>query len=240
LFPNAGTRRALSPSREYSFYFGPKGFSNSLKISFTSTNAPGLAEALGLSAAEANHLFEVMAEQQLKVSAEISAATVASSGGAATVMTDALRRVSGDEPVRAELGEARYAQYQEYQRSIRPALSQVASIGSRLSAAGQSMTAAQSSGLASVMLAEQQRQQQEAAMAPANAGTPVQPFDSIEQNYARQQESNRRILEASASHLTPVQLDVLRQQFEQQADTQRRLLESARAVEARRQQAPAP
>jgi hypothetical protein len=200
---------------------------------------PGLAEALGLSAAEARHLFEVMAEQQLQRTAELSAATAAS-GGAVPNVADLLRRASGDDPVRAELGEARYAQYQDYQRNVRPALQQAASIGSTLSAAGQSMTAAQSSALTRVMLAEQQRQLEEAAMPRANPnpGAPVGVAYSLEQSYARQEESNRRVLEASASNLTPAQLDVLRQQFEKQAASRRRTIEAARELDARRTQTP--
>ncbi len=198
---------------------------------------PGLAETLGLSESEATRLFEVMAEHQLKLTAEITAASAAAGGGAAN-LADALRRASSvEDPMRATLGEAKYAQYQEYQRNVRPALTQVASMGSTLTAAGQPLSDSQSRALTTALLAEQQRQRQEAAVPRPNPNpeTPRRAADILEEGNNRQEEGNRRILEAAASSLNSAQLEVLRQQFEQQGAQRRRTLDFAREQDARRQ-----
>lgn len=205
---------------------------------------PGLAEALGLSEQEANHLFEVMAETQMNRSAELSEAIARAGGiGNASALTEALRDGAGrEDPARAALGEAKYAQYQEYQRNVRPALQQVASIGSSLNAAGQPLNDWQSRTLTAAMLSEQQRLRQEAAIPRPvpNPGVPRGMADTLTETANRQQESNRRILEASAATLNPEQLEVLKQQFEQQDATRRRSIETAKDLDARRVTLPQP
>jgi hypothetical protein len=62
----------------------------------------------------------------------------------------------------------------------------------------------------------------------------------LQENNARQEASNKRILEASSSSLNAAQLDVLKQQFEQQAAQRRRTIETARGMDAQRAQLPAP
>lgn len=205
---------------------------------------PGLAEALGLSEQEADHLFEVMAETQMNRSAELSEAIAKAGGfGNASALTEALRNGAGQEnPASAALGEAKYAQYQEYQRNVRPALQQVASIGSSLNAAGQPLNDWQSRTLTAAMLTEQQRLRQEATIAQPvpNPGVPRGMADTLTETANRQQESNRRILEASAAILNPEQLEVLKQQFEQQDATRRRSIETAKDMDARRVTLPQP
>lgn len=204
---------------------------------------PGLAETLGLSEKEANHLFEVMAESQMSRSAEFSEALARAGGtGSAPALTEVMRSAVGrEDPARAVLGEAKYAQYQEYQRNVRPALQQVASIGSSLAAAGQPLNDWQSRTLTAAMVTEQQRLRQEATMprpipAPGVARSIV---DTLQEDNARQEASNNRILEASASSLNAAQLEVLKQQFEQRAAQRRRTVETARDMEARRASLPA-
>ena len=52
---------------------------------------PGLAETLGISEMEANHIFEVMAEAQVRSSAELSEAMAKAGGiGNASAMTEVL------------------------------------------------------------------------------------------------------------------------------------------------------
>jgi hypothetical protein len=205
---------------------------------------PGLAETLGLSETEANDLFDDMAEAQMSRTAELSEAMAKAGGvGNASAMTEVLRNAAGrEDPARAALGEARYAQYQEYQRNVRPALQQVASIGNSLDAAGQPLDDGQSRALTVAMLTEQQRLRQEAAMPRPNSnpGVPRGIADTLTESANRQQESNLRILEASASTLNAAQLEVLKQQFEQQDATRRRSIESAKEMDARRVTLPQP
>lgn len=198
---------------------------------------PGLAETLGLSESEAGRLFEVMAEHQLKLTAEFAAASAAAGGGV-PALADAVRRASSiEDPIRATLGEAKYAQYQDYQRNVRPALTQLASLGSTLTSVGQPLSDSQSRALTTALLAEQQRQRQEAALPRANPnpGAPRGLVESLEEGNNRQDEGNRRILEAAAPSLNPAQLATLREQFEKQAASRRRTLDSARDMESRRQ-----
>jgi hypothetical protein len=203
---------------------------------------PGLVETLGLSRKEADHLFEAMADRQMNLSAELTEA-MARAGGAASAVTELLRTTAGrEDPARAVLGEAKFAQYQEYQRNVRPALTQVASIGSSLSAAGQPLNESQNRALTAAMMIEQQRQRQEAAMPRPNPtpGVPRGVADSLEETANRQQQSNRRILEASAATLNAAQLEVLKQQFEQQDAVRRRSIETAKDLDARRLTLPQP
>jgi hypothetical protein len=205
---------------------------------------PGLAETLGLSEKEANHLFEVMAETQMNRSAE-GAVVMARAGmaNAPAALNELLRNTAGrEDPARAALGEAKYAQYQEYQRNVRPALQQVASIGSSLDAAGQPLNDSQTRALTAAMMTEQQRLRQEAAMPRPipNPGVPRGMADTLTESANRQQESNRRILEASATALNAAQLEVLKLQFEQQDATRRRSIETAKDMDARRVTLPQP
>jgi hypothetical protein len=210
----------------------------------TAQSNPGLAETLGLSETEANHLFEAMAESQMSRSAELTDAIGRAGGvGSTPALTDLLRNSAGrEDPARAVLGEAKYAQYQEYQRNVRPALTQVANIGSSLNAAGQPLNDWQSRTLTTVMMTEQQRLRQEAALPQPipNPGVPRGMTDMLTESANRQQESNRRILEASAATLNAAQLEVLKQHFEQQDATRRRSIETAKDMDARRVTLPQP
>jgi hypothetical protein len=205
---------------------------------------PGLAETLGLSQNEANHLFEVMAETQMNRSTELSEALAKAGGiGNAPALTEVMRNTVGrEDPARAALGDAKYAQYQEYQRNVRPALQQVASIGSSLDAAGEPLDDWQSRTLTAAMMTEQQRLRQEATIPRPipNPGVPRGMADTLTESANRQQESNRRILEASAATLNAAQLEVLKQQFEQQDATRRRSIETAKDMDARRVTQPQP
>jgi cysteinyl-tRNA synthetase len=156
-------------------------------------------------------------------------------------LTELLRNTVGrEDPLRAALGEAKYAQYQEYQRNVRPALQQVASIGSSLNAAGQPLNDSQTRTLTAAMMTEQQRLRQEAAMPrPIPApGVARSMADTMQETNARQEASNNRILEASSSSLNAAQLDVLKQQFEQQAAQRRSTIATARDMDAQRARAP--
>jgi hypothetical protein len=203
---------------------------------------PGFAQALGISEKEANRYFEMMAEQQLKMTADLSSAAAASGSVAMSVQDTLSRARSATDALHEAMGDARFAQYQEYQANVRPALTQVASIGSVLTIAGQPLNESQSRALTSTMLAEQQRQKQEAMM-PRAAPTPGVPrgiADTLEESSRRQEESNRRILEASAGYLNGAQMEALKTRYEQQAALRRRTVESAKEMDARRPVVPQP
>jgi hypothetical protein len=236
---SASTVAAITGSTEQDLMKDPEYRKAQLTITRMklSQSNPGLAQALGISEKEANHYFEVMAEQQLKMTAEMSSA-VAAGGSPALSIDDSMRRArSLTDVLREAMGDARFAQYQEYQVNVRPALTQVSSIGSVLTAAGQPLNESQSRALASTMLAEQQRQRQEAMTPRAAAPTPGVArgiADMLEESNQRQDESNRRILEASAGYLNGAQMEALKTRYEQQAAQRRRTVESAKDMDARR------
>lgn len=191
---------------------------------------PGLAEAVGLSEHEASQLFEAMAEDQLKRTTESAALRAA--GSSAASINALMQGNPAQNPVLIVLGEEKFARYQDYTRNVRPALTQVAGIGSMLTAAGQPLSNEQARSLASAMLAEQQRQRQDGV-----AASTVQPggggiLGVLEQSAARQEESNRRLLEAAAPFLSDGQLAAMRKQFDQEAESSRRTLEATRQREA--------
>jgi hypothetical protein len=206
-------------------------------------NNPGLAEALGLSLREADHLFEVMAESQLALTVELTEMTT-KAGGAAPSIAAMMQSTAGrEDPARAVLGEARYAQYQDYQRNAKPVLTKVASMGSALNSAGQPLNDSQARAVAAAILTAQQRQRQQAAAAPQpnpNPGVPGNVADSLAEYRKTREDTDRRLLEAASPHLNAGQIDVLQKQLEQQTAQSRRTIESARDMDARRQALPQP
>jgi hypothetical protein len=186
-------------------------------------NSPGLAETLGLSSAEADHLFDVLAEAQLNRGAELNDPDAALKG--------VLRQSSaGNDPLQLALGAARYAQYDDYRRNVRPALVSVKYLGDTLTSNGQPMSDSQSRALTTALLAEQQRQRQEAAppLSIPDSGATRGTIGELEENNNRNDEASRRILAAAVSSLSPAQQQVLREKFEKEAATRRRTIETAR------------
>lgn len=185
---------------------------------------PGLAETLGLSRTEADQLFEAMAETQLKLTEEF-AEMVAKSGGTTPSIAAMRERASGlEDPARAVLGEARYAQYQEYQRNAKPVLSRVSSLGYTLNSAGQPLHDSQARALAAAILTERQRQEAVAASRPnSNPGVPGNAADAMAEYRKAEEESRLRVIAAVSPHLDSAQIDALQKEHEQQIATARQL-----------------
>jgi hypothetical protein len=190
-------------------------------------NYEGLAEELGLSANDADRLFDLLAEQQTAQTAEdrpISATDAQDQAARAEVMRrrEALQREQ-EEALRAMLG-SKVTQFQEFQQT-RPARNQVRNLGTQLAQAGVPLTQAQSRSLTAVMIAEQQRQMQETRTmprsVPVNAADPDYRARSLEESLKRTEENNRRLLEAVAPHMTAKQLATYREQMELQAASNR-------------------
>jgi hypothetical protein len=195
---------------------------------------PGLVETLGLSRAEANHLFAVMAETQLQLTEELTE-MVAKAAGATPSLAAMRESASGrEDPARAVLGEARYAQYQEYQRTAKPVLSRVSSLGYTLDSAGQPLSASEARALAAAILTERQRQEA-ASSSRLNPvpGVPGSLADAMAEYRKAEEESRRRVIEAVSPHLNRAQIEVLQKEHEQQ-------IAQARQSDARLQSPPQP
>jgi hypothetical protein len=190
----------------------------------TERNYPGLAEAMGLSEKEADKLYDLLTEQQMAMSAET--ALVISNNGTVdqAAMQEATRKRQvlqreQEEALRAELG-SRYSQYQDYQQT-RPARQQVMSMGTQLAQAGVPLTDTQSRALTTAMIAEQQRQRQSAQLTARPVGlNPADPeyrTKMLDDQLRRQEENNRRTIEAVSPHMNAKQVAALREQMEQSA-----------------------
>ncbi len=188
-------------------------------------NYPGLAEELGLSEKEADQVFDLLAEQQLNTNLILPPNATPEEQRA---LLDEMRRTTQasqrklDEALSGMLGGTKYAQWQDYQQT-RGARTQAAQLGTTLASAGMPMSDAQMRPLTAALITEQKRQRDDMQTLMRDIG----PADA--QNQARlqemflkrQEESNRRILEAAAPHLNAQQLAALRANFETQ-DAMRR------------------
>lgn len=195
---------------------------------------PGLVETLGLSPTEADNLFDVMAETQLNLTVEFTE-MAANAAGTPPSIAAMRETVSGrEDPARAVLGEARYAQYQEYQRNAKPVLTRVSSLGYSLNSAGQPLHDSQARALAAAILSERQRQEAAAASRTnPNAGVPRNAADAMAEYRKAEEESRRRVIAAVSPHLDSAQIEVLQKENEQQ-------IASARQIDARLQLPPQP
>ncbi len=187
-------------------------------------NYPGLAEALGLSEKEADKLYDVLAENQVAISAEAPIFSTANGTPDQAAIQEMGRRQQAlqreqEESLRDMLG-SKYTQWQDYQQT-RPARSRVTSMGQQLAQAGMPLTDAQSRALTTVMISEQQRQRQDAMLTARPAGlNPADPdFQAkmMEDSLKRNEENNRRMIEAASPHISAKQVAALREQMEQQA-----------------------
>jgi hypothetical protein len=191
-------------------------------------NYPGLAEAMGLSPDEADRLFNIIAENQLEQ--QSSAPVIIGNGQLDQAQMAELTRNSQmmqaklEENIRGQLGDARYAQWQDYQTNQRPARMQVAQFGRTLEAAGVPLNSTQARPLTELMIAEQARQRadQQAMLRQMQVNT-SQPIDSAlqarlqEESLKLRTDSNKRLLDAAAAHLDARQIEALKASFEQQA-----------------------
>jgi hypothetical protein len=182
---------------------------------------PGLIEELRLSATDADELFNLLAENQVRESAGRINGPINAMDPAIVAEAERLRRENQaklNASLVALLGDDKYAQYQDYQQT-RGARSTVAAFGNTLAQANQPLTAAQARTLLSATATEQQRQQREAQAAARNRASPTNAQDQMrlmEDQLNRQEESNRRMLALMAPHLSSEQLETLRAQFESQ------------------------
>jgi hypothetical protein len=172
---------------------------------------PGLVEELGLSEAEAQRFFDMLAESRVNRES-------ASYGQPADPQEQILRqqelRVQEDQSIAALLG-TKYAQWQQYQKTL-PARMEANAMGTQLAQAGQPLSSAQQKSLATALIAEQERTrgERESLARSVNPADPRGMAQLQEQAMHLQEDSNRRILDAVGTSLDASQVETLRRQFE--------------------------
>jgi hypothetical protein len=184
-------------------------------------NYPGLAEELGLNANETDQLFELLAQNQMEQSATL---TMVLNGGQpdqaamaeANRNRQALQRQLTDS-LQNMLGDARYSQWQNYQRTQGQRV-QASSYATQLAQAGVPMSTSQNKALVDVLIAEQRSMQADTVQLGrmVDPSNPATRADAQKALADRRAQSNQRILDAAAGTLTPQQINVLREQFAQQ------------------------
>lgn len=199
---------------------------------------PGLAEELGLTAEEADRLFDLLAENQMDMSSLTSSIPIGANGAADTAaLQDANRhrlelQRQLEQQLQTELGSNRYAQWQEYQQTLGPR-TQVVQLGRMLESEGVPLNADQSRPLIAAYAAEQKRQIED--MRRLLGSGPISPADRQrlqEEQLRVQADSNRRLVEAARSHLNARQVEALQASLDQQLAMNRA---SNRMMEIQRQ-----
>jgi hypothetical protein len=191
-------------------------------------NYPGLAEELGLSPAETDQLFDVLAQNELNITSNNSMFMASVNDPAALQdMSRTLQEQSrqGEEAIAATLGSARYAQWQQYQQN-QMARSQASSLNTMLAQAGQPLSKDQLKSLTTALGAETQRQREEtiALTRGLNLQDPAQMAQAREASRKAQEGANQRVLAAAASVVSAQQLELIRAQMEQQQTMTRAMM----------------
>jgi enamine deaminase RidA (YjgF/YER057c/UK114 family) len=181
---------------------------------------PLLAKELGISEQEANAIFEVLAEDQLRKDALtldlVSANGVQPDAAAIEEVTRAqeAQQQERNSTLLAMLGSARYEQLLDIEHT-RVARTRMVNIRTLLEQSGQPLTDDQMLRLTKVVGDQQKREERESQ----------ELFNSGQADQASQVdravEGDRRILEGAAGILAPRQLEIMRQRFEQRQAMER-------------------
>jgi hypothetical protein len=189
---------------------------------------PNLARDLGLTDAEAEALFNTLAEDQLRQETEL-ASYMAKGAPANETLAAEFTRLQNEhkqqqkETLVALLGPGRYADFEDYEQTT-PSRDRVNNISNLMAQAGTPLTATQAKSFTALMVGEQRRRLQMQAQ-PQAAGGPSSAELLIE--------SDQRVLEAAGGFLDPKQVELLKGRFDQMAAQQRAMATmQQRAIEA--------
>lgn len=191
-------------------------------------NNPGLADEPGLSERDAEQIYDLLVDNQMRL-IDLNTASNTNAAGPTPREEQARNREllqqqrqglqkQLEQTLATTLGPAKYAQWQQYQEN-RGARNQALSMSNQLTLMGLPLNNSQMKPLTTVMIAQQQRQRQETETLRATFGNQLDPQIRArlqEESIRRSTESNRRLLEAMAPVLTPQQLAVFREQYEAQ------------------------
>lgn len=191
---------------------------------------PHLGAELGMSPAEVDKFYDLLARQQADLTVfTMDATTDAGTDNAGTQEMQrklAEQRRANDAELVAALGD-KAAQWRTYQQSL-PLRQQVAQLQLRLGGDNDALSDAQARPLVATLAAEKARIDGEQRNAPRL------PQGSTREQYMAQQQqrrtdSNRRLLEAAAAHLTPQQLASYKRMMDQELEMERAIMGSLEA-----------
>jgi hypothetical protein len=208
-------------------------------------NYLGLAEELGLSAADEAALFDRMAEYQVDMNRLFSQTEIVANDATANAeISKKLQEVSRqrEQAIAAQLGPAGYAQWQQYQQSA-SARNQANTLSSALTQAGVPLNAEQLRSLTTALVKESQHQRDETTALSRNvtAQNPASRAQFEDASRKLREESSQRMVAAAAAFLSPAQIAVVRTQMEQQVALSRvlsRARERALASQSNQMAAP--
>jgi hypothetical protein len=197
---------------------------------------PGLAEDLGLTAEQADKLFDRLVETQVeKRGADVPIILGQQPDPAAIqAMIRARQQIQlrQDEALRAMLGGDRYERFTEYVEG-RPGRTRATEIGRILASAGQPLSDVQAKPLTAAFVAEARRRLEFSRRRVSELRPYENPVDQMAVDAAYlefQTDSNRRMVEAAQPHLSVQQLEILKAALDQP------LAESRAAARVQREQ----
>lgn len=200
------------------------------------TQYPDLGRELGLTPAETEQFFELLARQQ----DELSMDSIAMMNGSDPATMQAAQRNLAEKQqahegqIAAALGD-RYEKWQDY-KSTAPVRREVNELRGTLSNSSYPLTDSQSRQLIPALAAEQKRLEQEERdwMIGAGARSPNMMQESIQRTIAGRQ----RLVQVAATYLTPDQLEQYRRQTEQQMQFVQSMMDATGMTGARPQPKP--
>ncbi|MEO6079045.1 MAG: hypothetical protein ABIQ86_04605 [Steroidobacteraceae bacterium] len=188
---------------------------------------PDLAKELGLTQAEVEKFFDLLARQQADMAGDVLGGMPNGGAQDRTALEERARKAqerqrTNQAEVTAMLG-SKYPQWQDYQKTL-PARRQVNQLQSTLSNGVDALNDTQSRPLIAALTAEQARIQEEVRNAPRPAGGG--PQNALEAQLQRAAETNRRLISVASSFLNPQQVEGYRRMLEQEENLSRMMMRS--------------
>jgi len=178
---------------------------------------PGLAEELGLTGEESARLFAVLAETRLAMAAEAPVTDGQQVEPAVAAQVTRIRRAllkQQSDSLRALLGDARYARWQEYRQTQAVRL-RANAYATALARSGVPLDSFQTRTMTTTMIAEHERLEQDilalgGTVVQANPETRIQALETLKN---RQADSNQHVLDAASRFMSAQQVEILRRQI---------------------------
>jgi hypothetical protein len=181
---------------------------------------PDLAQQLGLSPEQEKAVYDILAQQQLDVSAVsvVMGADGQISEQSQRERDEVWRRHDAD--LAAYLGPVTWQRFQEYQTTLE-ARRGISSLGLQLGMRGEPLTESQKEPLLNDMLAEQQRRAREEQVRTYPNMDPRARIEAAIQNLKGREESYQRIMNSAGAYLAPAQLQFIQKSMTREIQDKR-------------------